>query len=363
MSTLKLNNFLKQQNIFSWTSNLKIRCFNNSAIQGYISNSFIHPQYISGLAPNLIRFFSTKSNTSIFVYTRTGNLFKYSNFSNCAEALGISRTTIRKAIQENKPYKHYFFSLNLVELDYLQNLGFLVLNNSTIDNCTSLVPFGSNLTSNVSYSRFSKQYRNLMIIAKDKLEIIHGILLSDGHLSNPYRLTRGKVYNNNSYLVLKQSLSHFEYLWFTFNELSHYCSGYPVLKISKRNNRICYAVEFVTRTLPCFMELRNIYYTSEGIKKIPEDIYNIITPRALAHLIMGDGEARNFGLGLCTHSYTIPDVVRLMNALIIRYDFKCTIRFHNNQPTIYISQHSMKQLRLIVSPFICSSMLYKLGFR
>ncbi len=49
------------------------------------------------------------------------------------------------------------------------------------------------------------------------------------------------------------------------------------------------------------------------MKKIPLDIYNLLDPIALAHWIMGDGQkVKTGGLTLCTDSYSIIDVVRLM---------------------------------------------------
>lgn len=59
---------------------------------------------------------------------------------------------------------------------------------------------------------------------------------------------------------------------------------------------------------------------------IPQNIYDLLTPVALAHFIMGDGTATRHGLILCTNSYSIEDVVKLMNVLIIRYRLDCTIR-------------------------------------
>lgn len=44
----------------------------------------------------------------------------------------------------------------------------------------------------------------------------------------------------------------------------------------------------------------------------------MLTPSALAHLIMGDGSAQQYSLKICTDSYTLPDI-RLMNVLIIWY--------------------------------------------
>jgi len=96
--------------------------------------------------------------------------------------------------------------------------------------------------------------------------------------------------------------------------------------------------------------------------------YNMLTPVALAHIIMGDGTAREYGLEICTNSYSLEDVVRLMNVLIIRYRLKCNIRIKfrdnkkiQNEYTIYIRQSSVSLLRTVVTPYFHPSMLYKLG--
>lgn len=85
---------------------------------------------------------------------------------------------------------------------------------------------------------------------------------------------------------------------------------------------------------------------------------------ALAHLIMGDGQASSSGLILCTNSNSIPDVVKLINVLIIRYRLECTVReFRSNRKLehmIYIRQRSMPLLRTIVKSHMITSMLYKL---
>ena len=91
---------------------------------------------------------------------------------------------------------------------------------------------------------------------------------------------------------------------------------------------------------------------------------NMLTPPALAHLIMGDGQASRLGLVLCTNSYSVKDVVRLMNVLMIRYRLECTIHLkRQNQKVeylIYIREGSMTLLRSIVIPYLHPSMYYKL---
>ena len=78
-------------------------------------------------------------------------------------------------------------------------------------------------------------------------------------------------------------------------------------------------------------------------------------------MIMGDVSARPHGLIICTDSYSIQDIVRLINVLIIRYRLECTLRYVTpTQPRIYIRERSMHLLREIVKPHMCPSMLYKL---
>lgn len=114
--------------------------------------------------------------------------------------------------------------------------------------------------------------------------------------------------------------------------------------------------------MPCLTEIYVLFYPNK-VKVIPLDIYNILTPVALAHLIMEDGYAKQqYSFKICTDSYSVKDVVRLMNVLIIRYELDCTLRFHTpTQPRIHIKQRSMPKLRAIVRPYFCESMMYKLG--
>lgn len=67
--------------------------------------------------------------------------------------------------------------------------------------------------------------------------------------------------------------------------------------------------EIGTRALPCFLELYDNFYVN-GVKVVPENIYELLTPVAFAHLIQGDGGFKSKGIYLCTDSYTIQDVVR-----------------------------------------------------
>lgn len=148
-----------------------------------------------------------------------------------------------------------------------------------------------------------------------------------------------------------------------FNQLSHYCISVPSLTTSTRAGKLSYGLQFFSRSLPCFTELYSLFYPNKT-KVIPANIYDLLTPVALAHLIMGDGEARTAGLVLCTNSFSVQDVVRLMNVLNIRYGLECLLRLKKQNKKIeyliYMRQSSMPILRSIVTPYLHPSMYYKL---
>jgi hypothetical protein len=166
--------------------------------------------------------------------------------------------------------------------------------------------------------------------------VVIGLLLSDGWLIIP------STTHKNARLGLAQSLEHFEYLWSVFSILSHYCSNYPIGRSRTRNGKVLYIIDLNTRSLPCFSDLYSLFYinpfgyslrlrlcryfvvradvvrlptsiygrtryTVTGgaeakVKVIPENIYDLLTPVALAHWIMGDGKALSKGIALCTDS-------------------------------------------------------------
>jgi len=223
-----------------------------------------------------------------------------------------------------------------------------------IDGCTkSLVVFGSNLSSTVG-KKFTRTQLATVVLANHTGDIIVGLLLSDGWL------TFSSKANKNARLGFAQSGAHSKYFWFVFLSLSHYCSSYPNVRIRTSFGKETISLEFFTRAMPCLTELYSLFYPN-GIKIIPNDIFNMLTPIALAHIIMGDGSVSPHGLIICTDSYTIEDTIRLINVLIIKFSLECSLYIHKqNQYRIYIRQGSMASLLNIVSPFMHPSMLYKL---
>jgi hypothetical protein len=218
---------------------------------------------------------------------------------------------------------------------------------------TRIVVWGQVLFSSLGLGRFTQKVSNMIRIPAYQESVITGLMLSD------VWLTFGSKTNKSARLGFKQSFSHFGYFWFVFSILSHYCSSFPTLITSTRKETKTYALQILTRSLPCFTVLHAIYYPN-GIKTIPADIFYLLTPVALAHWISGGGTKNRHGLTISTESFSINDTVKLLNVLMIRYRLDCSLRKHSTGYNIYIKEKSMPLLRTLVQSYMHSSMLYKL---
>lgn len=184
-------------------------------------------------------------------------------------------------------------------------------------------------------------------------QMITGLLLSDGYLRY------GKGCQNASF-KFAQSVKNLPYFVQVFSLLSHYCSSMPYLESYLSRGKYYYNFRFETRAYPVFTSLINTWYPN-GIKLVPNTIYDLLTPLALAHWAQGDGSKQSTGFALCTESFSYSDVCKLANILLLRYQLKCSItRSSLGGPRIYIHTCSVQRFSSIVKPYFHPSMLYKL---
>ena len=121
-----------------------------------------------------------------------------------------------------------------------------------------------------------------------------------------------------------------------------------------------------TKSLPLFTEFHNLFYLN-GVKLIPKNIGDLLTPLGLAHWICQDGSYHKVSKGvvLCTDSFTKEDVQLLISVLQNKFNLICTIQKapgkNIHRFRIYISAKSLPVLRSLVQSYFDPSMLYKLG--
>jgi len=216
----------------------------------------------------------------------------------------------------------------------------------------------------------TKIIRDTFSITNYHQSVIVGVLLSDGYIQ--------KRVHWNPRISLKQSLKNFEYLWSVFITLSVFCSSYPYINKTVKRGKIFYSFEFMTRQLKSFNEIYNIFYlvpttlTFPGAKargdspvlrkSITPELFHYLDYIALAHWIQGDGAKRNKGgIVLCTDSFSVKEVILLMNILLIKLNIKSTIHVDNGKPRIYINKVELDKVKHLIKPYFVNSFLYKIS--
>lgn len=197
------------------------------------------------------------------------------------------------------------------------------------------------------------------------INFIFGILLGDSHAERRlYRSKNGDI-NGSTRITLQQEDSNIEYLMKCWKILSKrgYCSKKkPILrtKIVKKG-KIRRIIRINTWSFTSFNYIHELFYI-DGVKRVPKNIEEYLTPEVLAHWIMCDGSKVSSGIKLCTNSFIYEDLELLCRVLEKKYKLDSSIQKTgvNNQWIIYIKKNSMKKLNNLVKNYFVESMLRKL---
>ena len=97
-------------------------------------------------------------------------------------------------------------------------------------------------------------------------------------------------------------------------------------------------------------------------------IYDNFNVLSLAIWLMDDGTNQNGHIKFCTDNFTLSDCQFLQYILLNKFNIKSNLHLARNrsnkeQYRIYIVAKSMPTLINLVLPYMCPSMLYKLGHK
>lgn len=192
---------------------------------------------------------------------------------------------------------------------------------------------------------------------QDVISVIIGSMLGDSYAEKHGKGTR---------FTFQQEESNMEYLtWFhKFFVERGYCSDTKP-KVSTRlskNGKVRYLYRFRTFTFTSFDWIRESFYLN-GIKIVPKNIGEYLTPLALAIWIQDDGSKVSAGLKIATNSFTLQEVEYLCKILNDKYQLNPKPQSAGvpNQYIIYFPKNSMNILSKLVKPYMIPSMHYKLN--
>lgn len=208
-------------------------------------------------------------------------------------------------------------------------------------------------------------YMNALPIKPQKLynedeikQILFGSILGDGKLELPPR-------GLNARFGFIQSIKYESYFLNLYSIFKKYClSDYRRYEYKdSRTNKTYISYSFWTKNLPIFTDFYKLFYIKK-VKIVPNNL-NLLTPLALAHLIMQDGaKGSSGGLYICTDFFKPKDTQRIAKYIIKTYNLKVTTpKAPGNKGAlrIYFLASSMSKVRLLVLDHMHPSMIYKLG--
>lgn len=189
----------------------------------------------------------------------------------------------------------------------------------------------------------------------DVLSLIMGSMLGDSHAER---------HGNGTRIRLQQESTNVEYLrWFhKFLASRGYCSTTkPKLHIrTEKGGKVRHYYQIRTWTFSSFNWIYETFYP-KGIKVVPLNIGDYISPLALAVWIMDYATALPYGMKITTNSFCYKDVLFLCEVLREKYGIVARPNKDGDQWVLYIHSESMSNMSKIVKPYMVPSMHYKLG--
>jgi hypothetical protein len=73
---------------------------------------------------------------------------------------------------------------------------------------------------------------------------------------------------------------------------------------------------------------------------------------------MGDG-TYNSGVRIQTNSFTVEEIVFIINILIIKFNLDCSLHYQREKPILYIKSKSLRKNLHNILPYMLESMKYK----
>lgn len=144
----------------------------------------------------------------------------------------------------------------------------------------------------------------------------------------------------------------------------------PINKITGKEKKKVYFFQILI--FPYFTSLFKEWYKLDSYgknirKKVPLNVDRYLSPLALAHWVMGDGTFDKIGkrIILCTDCFNLSEINRLRNILLGKYGIDFYLRsFKNGNNLVHritISRENRKNFQILISLYIISSLLYKIG--
>lgn len=197
---------------------------------------------------------------------------------------------------------------------------------------------------------------------EDVISVLVGNLLCDGY---------GEKRKNSTRFQIHMSSRNAEYVFWSFKFFAEKGYSFPKKPVVKKQigkkNSIYFSIKWRTFSFSSLNFLYDSFYSTnkdtiernQNIKKVPTNIYSLLTQQALAIWIMDYGGKSGSGLKISTQSFCYEDNLLLQKTLKIKFSIEPSIQHHKDKYSLYFKKNQIFSLYSIVKPYILPCMRYK----
>jgi hypothetical protein len=189
-------------------------------------------------------------------------------------------------------------------------------------------------------------------LTKEQQQVLIGGIMGDSHL-------KMRKYAKNASGDIAHSLKQEEYLIYKYNILKEFCSGVHYYKnLSKQTGKIYNKVYTRLNAHPILTDLYNISYESNGNRIISKELLSNFDEQALAILFMDDGfKSSSGGYAIALLNYKKECLEQFSDFLLKKWGIITSI---HSRGDLYIYKKSVIKFEKLITPYILSSMEYKI---
>ena len=192
-----------------------------------------------------------------------------------------------------------------------------------------------------------------------QFDVIIGSLLGDARLECRSIGLRNPI---TARLRVHHGEKQKEYVFWKYEILKNLVTRIPQKSVWDNPKRNLHEVSwyFHTKSLREFGALHRYFYR-DGVKILPDDILDMLTPRMIAIWFMDDGSNTVESFTLNTHGFSKLEQAVIIKFLYSKYGISASIVKDRAKYKISIGKNEYKKFRTIIEPYIIPSMIYKIA--
>ncbi len=194
-------------------------------------------------------------------------------------------------------------------------------------------------------------------------QVLTGFLLGDGWIVLHGEGARLGISITEKF---KDVAAWYRLIFFLLGYTDTYLLADPLTRTSRKTSRPYYQIR--TFSFSSLISYYHMWYLKQEngkyVKSVPKDLYDTLTPLALAIWIMGDGSGlQDGGFKISTHGFTQDDSQYLCDLLFEKFGIEANVvKDGKGLFCIRVLKRSVTRLYWLVKPFLLPSCEYKFRF-